>query len=161
MTGIRPASRAPIVTAGLTWQPDTGPIRYTSESSVRPNASAVATTPAATLAPSNPKPNISVAAPTARNTRIAVPRNSTANFRIIASPPLQVNCGHTRTVRPQSRGYGQHGRAGRLELSQRFGAAPARPGAAGHRRSGTIDAPRDYLSGWAMVSITAVAARIR
>ena len=96
---MRPASRAPIVTAGLTWQPDTGPIRYTSESSVRPNASAVATTPAATLPPANLKPNISVATPTAKNTRIAVPRNSAANFRII-SPPLCMNSGHSRVVLP-------------------------------------------------------------
>src|SRR6516164_1030806 len=88
MSGIRPASRAPAVTAGLTWLPDIGPIRYTSASSVRPNASAVATTPAATLPPSNLNPNISVAAPTARNTRTAVPRNSTANFRIIRPPWL-------------------------------------------------------------------------
>src|SRR5450755_1099749 len=77
-----------MVTAGLTWQPDTGPIRYTSDSSVRPKASAVVTTPAATLAPSNLKPNMRVATPTAKNTRIAVPRNSAANFRIISAPPV-------------------------------------------------------------------------
>ena len=47
----------------------------------------MATTPAATLAPANLNPNISVATPTAKNTKIAVPRNSAANFRIIA-PPL-------------------------------------------------------------------------
>ena len=83
---MRPVSSAPTVTAGLTWLPETGPIRYTSASSVRPNAKAVTTTPAATLPPSNLKPNISVAAPTARNTKIAVPRNSTASFRIMRSP---------------------------------------------------------------------------
>ena len=76
-------SKAPTVTAGLTWLPDIGPIMYTRASSVRPNASAVATTPAATLAPANLKPNISVATPTAKNTRIAVPRNSAAIFLII------------------------------------------------------------------------------
>ena len=42
-----------------------------------------ATTPAATLAPANLKPNISVATPTAKNTNIAVPRNSTASLRTI------------------------------------------------------------------------------
>src|SRR5262249_48717160 len=71
----------PAVTAGLTWLPDTGPMKYTSVSSVRPNASAVATTPAATLVPANLKPNISVATPQATYTNIAVPRNSTASFR--------------------------------------------------------------------------------
>ena len=71
------------MTAGLTWLPDTGPMKYTSASSVRPNASAVATTPAATLAPANLKPNISVATPQATYTKIAVPRNSTASFRIM------------------------------------------------------------------------------
>ena len=80
---MRPANRAPTVTAGLTWEPDTEPIKYTSASRVRPNASAVATTPAATLEPSNPKPNMSVATPTAKNTSIAVPRNSTASLRIM------------------------------------------------------------------------------
>ncbi len=80
---MRPVRKAPTVTAGLTWLPEIGPIMYTSASSVRPNASAVATTPAATLAPANLKPNISVATPTAKNTRIAVPRNSTAIFLII------------------------------------------------------------------------------
>src|SRR5580704_7517869 len=102
---MRPASRAPIVTAGLTWHPDTGPIRYTSDSSVRPNASAVATTPAATLAPSNLKPNISVATPTAKNTKIAVPRNSAANFRITIFLPSYVNTGHSCLARPQIRRY--------------------------------------------------------
>jgi hypothetical protein len=72
-----------MVTAGLTWLPDTGPMKYTSASSVRPNASAVATTPAATLVPANLKPNIRVATPQATYTRIAVPRNSTASFRMI------------------------------------------------------------------------------
>ena len=80
---MRPVSKAPMVTAGLTWLPDIGPIMYTSASRVRPNASAVATTPAAMLAPASLKPNISVATPTAKNTRIAVPRNSTASFLII------------------------------------------------------------------------------
>src|ERR1700751_5797534 len=83
---MRPVSSAPIATAGLTLLPGNGPIRYPSASSVRPNAKAVTTTPAATLPPSNLKPNISVAAPTARNTKIAVPRNSAANFRIMRPP---------------------------------------------------------------------------
>jgi hypothetical protein len=58
-------------------------MKYTSASSVRPNASAVATTPAATLVPANLKPNIRVATPQATYTSIAVPRNSTASFRVI------------------------------------------------------------------------------
>src|SRR5215831_18533794 len=83
---MRPVNRAPAVTAGLTWLPDTGPMKYTSASSVRPNASAVATTPAATLVPANLKPNIRVATPQATYTKIAVPRNSTASFRIMYLP---------------------------------------------------------------------------
>src|SRR5580692_5401849 len=99
---MRPARRAPIVTAGLTWHPDTGPIRYTSDSSVRPNASAVATTPAATLAPANLKPNIRVATPQATYTRIAVPRNSTASFRIIRLVLLVVRHGAMTGRRPDT-----------------------------------------------------------
>ena len=45
-----PGEQGPTVTAGLTWLPDIGPIMYTSASRVRPNASAVTTTPAAKLA---------------------------------------------------------------------------------------------------------------
>src|SRR5690348_18055044 len=63
-------------------------MKYTSASSVRPNASAVATTPAATLAPANLKPNIRVATPQATYTKIAVPRNSTASFRIMYFPSV-------------------------------------------------------------------------
>src|SRR5215472_1018419 len=130
---MRPASRAPIVTAGLTWLPDTGPIRYTSASSVSPNASAVATTPAATLAPANLKPNISVATPTAKNTKIAVPRNSTANFRITLTSPSCVPCGRSSVVRPRGRRY-----------------------CAGPGTSGQPDRPRDQLGqdmDWAVVSM--------
>src|ERR1700733_12763109 len=110
---MRRASRAPIVTAGLTCQPDIGPIRDTSESRVRPNASAVAPPPAAALAPSNLKPNISVATPTAKKTKIAVPRNSAANFRIIAllrvaHEQSQINKGNNRFMRPHSRRYCMH-----------------------------------------------------
>src|ERR1700751_3578287 len=94
-----------MVTAGLTWQPNTGPIRYTRASSVRPNASAVATTPAATLAPANLKPNISVGTPTAKNTKIAVPRNSTANFRIMLTSPSRGPRGLSRLVWPRRRRY--------------------------------------------------------
>src|SRR5580693_5066654 len=64
-------------------------MKYTSASSVRLNVSAVATTPAATLVPANLKPNIRVATPQATYTRIAVPRNSTASFRIIRHSSTQ------------------------------------------------------------------------
>jgi hypothetical protein len=40
---------------------------------------------------------MSVAVPTARNTKIAVPRNSTTSFRIIACPLAATDC-HNRAI---------------------------------------------------------------
>jgi hypothetical protein len=79
----RPATRAPIVTAGFTWQPLIGPITTTSAMRIRPNVSAVAIIPAAVLYPARRNPKLSVAAPTPKNTSNAVPSNSAMNFRII------------------------------------------------------------------------------
>jgi hypothetical protein len=59
---------------------------YTSASSTSPNARAVATTPAAVLAPSKWKPNISVATPTPKKTSIPVPSASAMNLRTTHYP---------------------------------------------------------------------------
>jgi len=73
-------------------------------SGTSPNASAVATTPAATLPPSKPKPNIRVATPQPKQTSSAVPRNSAPNFRYIIPPqpapsPAPAPAGHAKSVR--------------------------------------------------------------
>jgi hypothetical protein len=47
----------------------------------RPKVWAVATTPAATLQPSNLKPKMRVATPTPKNTRTVVPSNSAKSLR--------------------------------------------------------------------------------
>src|SRR5262249_1683069 len=60
--------------------------------------------------PSNLNPNISVAAPTARYTKIAVPRNSTANFRIIACPPWLMPTVTTVSYDPSCDDSGYHDR---------------------------------------------------
>src|SRR5207237_1390027 len=98
----------PTVTAGFTWQPETGPSAYANASNTNPNANAVVTTPADVLAPVNLNPNDNVAAPTAKITSSAVPAASAANFRTDMtgpSPPTLVRpvapkpCGCSRCSR--------------------------------------------------------------
>jgi len=55
-----------MVTAGFTWHPEMGPSTWARASRTRPNARAVATTPAAKLLPAVPNPNDKVATPTAK-----------------------------------------------------------------------------------------------
>ena len=80
------------MTAGFTWQPEIGPSTYAMAISVRPNASPVMSTAAATLPPErNPntrKPNTNVATPTPKKTYSSVPRNSAPNRRAITNPRL-------------------------------------------------------------------------
>src|SRR3954452_15128508 len=79
-----------MVTAGVTWQAEIGPSVYAIVISTRPNASAVATTPAAVLDPAKPKPKERVATPTAKKTSTAVPAASATSLRVsmpYMSPP--------------------------------------------------------------------------
>src|SRR5947209_17852236 len=78
---MRPETTNPSVTAGLTFAPETGPSVYASARSTRPNARAVATTPAEVEVPANLQPKLTVATPTPTITRIAVPRASATSFR--------------------------------------------------------------------------------
>src|SRR5205823_13843858 len=84
----------PTVTAGFTWQPDTGPSAYANANNTNPNAKAVVTTPADVLAPVNLNPNDNVAAPTAKITSSAVPTASAANFRTDMTAPSRPTLAH-------------------------------------------------------------------
>src|SRR5271156_2520646 len=103
---MRPEAMKPRVTAGLTWQPEIGPMAYTRATSTNPKARAVATTPAAMLPlspvpvarlnvpPKSLKPKDSVATPTAMTTNISVPMNSAASF--LASNMAVTSCVQAR-----------------------------------------------------------------
>jgi len=69
---IRPDTKKPRVTAGLTWQPDMGPSVYANARSTNPKASAVVTTPADVDDPVSLNPKLNVATPTATITNSAV-----------------------------------------------------------------------------------------
>src|SRR3954453_18656523 len=72
-----PESQTPRVTAGLTWQPEIGPMADARASSTSPKASATPTTPDRSPPPLSP----ATAAPTARNTSNSVPTNSAISER--------------------------------------------------------------------------------
>src|ERR1700744_6254483 len=75
---MRPAVKTPRLTAGLIWQPETGPMPYAAAISPKPKANAIPKTP--TLSPAT------TAVPQPKSTRMKVPINSARYFFMITPP---------------------------------------------------------------------------
>src|ERR1700742_1369792 len=75
---MRPAVKTPRLTAGLIWQPETGPMPYAAAISPKPKANAIPKTP--TLSPAT------TAVPQPKSTRMNVPINSARYFFMITPP---------------------------------------------------------------------------
>src|SRR3974390_634461 len=110
---MRPDPMNPSVTAGLIWQPEIGPIAYTSAANTSPKANAVATTPAAMLPviprPSRPpkilNPNASAATPTATTTRIIATKKSDNSYLTSGSGMHDLLCPGEAPGNPLSWGF--------------------------------------------------------
>jgi hypothetical protein len=78
---IRPEDRSPTVTAGLMWQPETGPMAYAMARSDRPKANATPSGPITFPA--------MTAEPTPPNTRTNVPTASAMPRLYVMPPPFR------------------------------------------------------------------------